>query len=374
MLEYDFKRVAENLFIRVSTGRYYLILKRNGNQIRKSLKTKIRSIANAKLESELAKLGHTKIHKGKQGIPIFKASYEAAIEVAKSENLLAWTIRTLKNHLSLAANSFLGEMRVSDIDETHLIKYLRKRSLDTSGRTANLDLQALRRFFSVAVERGWIWRNPAKEIPAFEHKYAKRHIPTSDDVYKVLSYLRKGHWHTSVDQDRKKAADFLEFLAFSGVRLGGAQTIKWQDVNFEKGYFEVTEKGEKTRRVNLFPQLREFLFKIKKEAGQIFPGPLYCPKKVLDNVFNEEGFENVKRFTFHALRHYFTTECLERGISPPVIAGWLGHADNGILVMKTYGNHIRTKHFESEAQKVYITVSTPENVAASPNIDQCPAV
>ena len=59
----------------------------------------------------------------------------------------------------------------------------------------------------------------------------------------------------------------------------------------------------------------------------------------------------VPRMTHHDLRHLFATCCLESGVDPKTLAEWLGHADGGTLVLRTYG-HVRPDHAFSAAAKV----------------------
>jgi integrase len=344
----QYKRVADNLFIRVSTGNYYLIVKRKSRTIRRTLKTKIKSIAKARLFNELAKIGVSRAF-DKSEVPLFANAYQKAVERAKIERLQPSTVEMHEQHLSVASKT-LGHMKVYEIDEAHLLDYLRKRSTKTSGHTANLDLQSLKRFFNLAIENGWTANDPTERIKTFTHTKKPVHIPTTADLQTVLKWIR-----SSQSDDRQKAGNFVEFLSLSGLRVEGAQTIERDKIFFDKDYMQVTEKGRKVRDVPLFPQLKAFLRKYESHKGLLFPGEgekrPYYPKTLMKNAFKKTG---VKRFSFHSIRHYFATECLERGISPSVIAGWLGHKDNGILVMRTYANHIRRLHFATEAQKVQI--------------------
>jgi integrase len=57
------------------------------------------------------------------------------------------------------------------------------------------------------------------------------------------------------------------------------------------------------------------------------------------------------RLTHHDFRHLFATRCLESGVDPKTLAEWLGHADGGMLVFRTYG-HVRQDHAIAAAAKV----------------------
>jgi integrase len=235
---------------------------------------------------------------------------------------------------------------------------LAERNREYSGKTANLDLTFFRKLFLFAKGRGWRWDNPTDQVEGFKHRTKRIAIPTREEVLSILEWLHRHSDHP----DYPKAADFIEFLALSGCRLHGAQTIKWADIDFERKIFQVTEKFSKTRIVDIFPWLMPFLTARRKTNGLLFPPSGYNPKKSLAMACKKTG---VTRITFHSLRHFFATECLERGISAPTIAGWLGHSDNGILVMRLYGNHLRRQHFAAEAQKLPPVLFSPSVSSSS---------
>jgi integrase/recombinase XerD len=272
------------------------------------------------------------------------------------------TLVGIESHLKVATRK-LGHLKVSQIRPTHIKEYLDGRELERSGRTLQIDVTHLRRVFDLAKERGWIWGSPLASIKAYKANSKKVQIPTTADVQKVLAYLRGPEFVPG--PDGKKAADFIEFLCLSGVRCQGAQTVRWEQIDFDRGVMPVTEKGNKTREVDLFPGLRSWLEARRQPAGLLFPRTHklkrgrpneYNPKKALATACSKT---RVPRFTFHACRHYFATRCLETGISAPTVAGWLGHSDNGILVMRLYGNHLARKHFAKEAERVSIQFASP---------------
>jgi integrase len=71
----------------------------------------------------------------------------------------------------------------------------------------------------------------------------------------------------------------------------------------------------------------------------------------------------IPRFTTHALRHLFGTACLEAGVDVRTVAGWLGHKDNGALLLKVY-SHVRQQHEADMIRKVRFA-SVPTQAAAA---------
>ncbi len=79
-------------------------------------------------------------------------------------------------------------------------------------------------------------------------------IPTKEQFRALVSALRS-------EPRAKEAADFVEFLAYSGLRLGEARAVRWRDVNFELNTLLVTggadgTKNHEVRTVPLFPPLK----------------------------------------------------------------------------------------------------------------------
>ncbi|MCC7518724.1 MAG: site-specific integrase [Verrucomicrobiae bacterium] len=363
----EYTRVAEHLFIRKKTGRYYAVIKKNSRIRRLSLKTKVRDIANARLFDFRLSLGAAPSEVARhKDIPTFPQAVSEVVSLAKkrvvAQKMAAKTLIGIEGHLNKAVER-LGHLRMSKIRPSQLKEYLDSRELECSGRTAQVDMTHLRRVFDLAKERGWIWANPLSQLKRYRANTKKVHVPTTEAVTKVLAYLRGPKCVTGADG--MKAADFIELLCLSGLRCQGARTLRWEHIDFDAGHLTVTEKGNKTREVDLFPGLRAWLEVRRQPEGLLFPkthrlkkgNPTeYCPKKSLITACDQT---KVQRFTFHACRHYFATQCLETGISASTVAGWLGHTDNGILVMRLYGNHLAKQHFATEAVRVRIHFSQP---------------
>lgn len=391
----EYRQVGENLFIRQFTtvkGQrvdlkkkiYYTVITKGKRLFRISLRTDDSAIARAKLVDRKREIGGSTITKRAKDVPLFADAIKFATERAKNiEKNKPWTIVGYNNHLTYAKDR-IGNPQVNRITTAQIRDHLDNRRRTLSHRTVDLDRGYLKRFFDLAIQQGWRWDNPVTAVPRKKktaternEEKNKRHIPADGDVQKVLDYLRSRNCDTnSADFHRRvRAADFVEFLAISGVRCLGAQTVRWEDVNFEKGTIKVTEKFSGSREVNLFPALRAWLEIRKKERGLLFPPDtskitvkgkvhLYNPKKALEAAITATG---VKHFTFHSLRHYFATCALEQNISASTVAGWLGHCDNGVLVLQLYGNHIRAQHFAAEAERLKISFA---NSAATPALSK----
>ena len=59
----------------------------------------------------------------------------------------------------------------------------------------------------------------------------------------------------------------------------------------------------------------------------------------------------MSRMTHHDLRHFFVVTALQAGVDVRTIAEWLGHSDDGALLLRTYGKNT-VEHSEQMARKM----------------------
>ena len=165
------------------------------------------------------------------------------------------------------------------------------------------------------------------------------------------------------------AADMIEFLAYSGLRIGEAREVRRRDINIEQNSIRITggetgTKNHRERTIRIYPNLRKLLDRIFSrnpalEAGSRIFG-IRTPRKALDLACARLGFPH---FSVHSLRHFFATNALETGANYKTIADWLNHSDGGILVARTYG-HLRQEFSEEAAKK--LTFQAVEAESAMP--------
>jgi integrase len=175
-------------------------------------------------------------------------------------------------------------------------------------------------------------------------------IPSQPEFAQLVAKLRL------YDVRAVEAANLVEVLAYSGMRLAEATAITWSDVDFDQGRFTVTggelgTKNHEARVVPLFPAFQAFLAKLRQERKP----------KPTDRVIGIDNAKTAMRsactacglpdFTHHCMRHYFVSNAIEAGVDFKTIAGWVGHKDGGLLVAKTYG-HLRDTHSFEMAKRM----------------------
>jgi len=346
--EQTLSRIADNLYRSNVTNTIYGIFTVNGRQLRKSLKTSNKEIARKRLEkfraeileadtkrrdAELSSLSFTEVA-GR-----WLQSVEAAIAPRTAENC-RWCIKALANHFPYN----LATITSADVDIWSV-----RRSRETEPSTFNKETAILRRVLAFAIERGAILRNPAAHLKHRRVPKPRIAVPTREQFHLLLAELRR-------DYRSQGAGDLVEFLAASGCRLGEAVSIRWRDVDFQRGTLTIgangkTKNGE-ARTVPLFPPLRAFLEALRSRNADAEPDATLLPiknaKVAITNACRRLG---LPVFSHHKFRHLFCTTALESGVPPHVIAAWAGHKDGGQLVCRTYG-HVRSEASELFAQKV----------------------
>jgi len=150
-------------------------------------------------------------------------------------------------------------------------------------------------------------------------------------------------------------ADMVQLLAYSGVRLNEAVSLRWRHVDSVNG--RLTVPGTKTetsfRTVPLFPALAALLAEIRARRGveESVESPILGVKECKSALRSACKAVGVKAITHHDLRHFFATTCIESDVDIPTVSRWLGHNDGGALAVRVYG-HLRQEHSQVQAARV----------------------
>jgi integrase len=342
-------KVAECLY-RNNHGTYFALIKLRGKQIKRSLKTEDSALARRRL-AEL----RTKVHGlvGEEKSMTFDHLAERWLETKRTElRISSWSrlqsvIRALK--------PFFTGFLVRSVGQTQIEAWKAKRGAAVGPRSFNYEREVLLRLFEYARKTlRIILENPALEIKKRKTGKHELTIPTKQQFRILVERLRTA-------PRAEEAADFVEFLGYSGLRLGEATQVRWRDVKFDADALLVTggEQGTKNhevRTIPLFPPLRRLLERLADAGPQSGNDRLFSfdtARKALHTACQKAGLPN---FGHHAMRHFFCSNAIEAGCDFKVIAGWLGHKDGGVLVAMTYG-HLRNEHSVAMAKKMTFSLN-----------------
>ncbi len=195
-------------------------------------------------------------------------------------------------------------------------------------------------FLRWAVRKKWIPHNPLQDVrlakPAFQPKYA----PPPSAINALL------------EAAPKRLRTIFYVLAFTGMRSGELQLLRFGDVDLANNWIRVQSLKAKmtrirpVRKVPIHPRLHPFL-KAHLRTRKLDPArPLFCAtasRKYPDgnHVINTKHLnEDAKRiaaaaglpvgrskdgFVIHSFRHGFETAAINSNIPQRVVDAWLGH-------------------------------------------------
>jgi integrase len=193
----------------------------------------------------------------------------------------------------------------------------------------------------------------AKILPRKSPPHPDAKIPTPelfDQLLAALDTCQQGH-----------AGLLVRLLAHTGMRINEARQVKWEDVRDDHLYLRAgTTKNGKPRCVPFIRGTREVLRAYRRvSTGEFVVTQLDC-RRAMRYACRLLGCH---QFSHHTFRHYFATRCIVSGVDIPTVAKWLGHTDNGVLLLKTYC-HLLDEHSRAMAERVKLggELAAPEDI------------
>jgi integrase len=359
------KTKTQHLIRYLPKGTFYAYFKVGGKPFRKSLRTDVYSVAKLRLRDELAEqheLAEASINQaaGRLTFSDVVEQYRARIE---SEPRL----KPASRHYRLMTVDFIVKTwpatlakKIGKITHRECVDWLRRYQTKYAPSVVNNSIGTLRAIFNEAIECGARFSNPAtrlKRVPVRQHPLA---LPTRGQFLDFVEAIR-----TAGAPQSKDCADFVCFLAYSGLRKGEAKFVTWSDVDFENGEIIVRgdpltgTKNNEIRRVPMIPELRDMLAELRDARRVEKPSErVLCVNEAEKSMRAAADKIGIARPRHHDLRHLFASTCIESGVDIPTVSRWLGHKDGGGLAMKVYG-HLRREHSSAQAQRVRF--ASPEN-------------
>jgi integrase len=232
-----------------------------------------------------------------------------------------------------------------------------------SAQVFNNTVNTLRRVLELAgVTRD---ENKAYDIGRLDIVEKQIRLPRPEQFDRIIEAIE-----TSGAAQAKDCANLARFLAFTGCRIAEAKQAVWGDVNWQDNTLQIhsvkvrgSHDGSVTRMLPMNPALRQLLEKMS-EGKQPEPSSHICQvfecQKSLDRACKLAG---CKRLVHHDLRHYFVTKCLQAGVGVFTLAKWIGHRDNGKLLLKVYA-HLQAEHSQQQAELVQFGAAPMKQLAA----------
>ncbi len=272
------------------------------------------------------------------------------------------TLESYRNTLRLHLLPTFGGMKLRQLHKGWVKAFLAKKLASGLSRNSVRIIHAtLRALLNAAVDDGVLLSNPADRLGR-QLRLAKPPKARQEEIKAMTQDQLSAFLAKTVDIDRRFYPLFL-LLARSGLRIGEALAVKWEDLNFvdreirlvrafSGGRIETPKSGH-GRTVDMSQQLAKALLRLQTErkAERLRRGWKDMPAWVfysqagtpLDLSKVEKAFKRVLKaaglplhFTPHSLRHSFASFLLRQGESPAYVQRQLGHASIQLTV-DTYG-------------------------------------
>lgn len=344
----SFVKVAECLYRYTASGGYYALMKRGGKQIRRSLRTHDRKLAERRLADLRRQADRIDPNKGKALIRFEEMAGQWLDSIASG--LKESSGRRRGTSIAQLRKYFNG-VNLRAITRRDCENWAKGRSTGIAASTFNNERESLIAIFDYAEGEGVILDNPARHLKRRRQGRRELVIPSKEQYRKLIVTMR------AMDIRYQRAADLVELLACSGMRKGEANAFRWRDIDWGRGLFVVSggKRGTKNlhvRHVPLFPVLSALLERLQTSHPEADQDALVVPgqsaKKAIDAACQAA---ELPHFNHHSMRHYFVSNCIEAGVDFKTIAAWVGHSDGGVLVAQTYG-HLRDTHSFEMAQRI----------------------
>ena len=170
--------------------------------------------------------------------------------------------------------------------------------------------------FSTWRHRRYGIENPVDKIPKIREGTGNPRVLTEQEYKTIVDYAK------GIDKD------IIRFLGNTGLRREEFRQLKWENVDPTLKFIRITGKGDKTRIVPLNSHCKEILLKYKRQDDK----PLQIAAKfsgiqgaswLCKKLSRKTG---IKQFGVHAIRHYFATELIRKGVSIYKVSRLLGHS------------------------------------------------
>lgn len=273
---------------------------------------------------------------------------------------------TYKNRLNTIEKhfKFFYRKKVNEIEPIHVQTWQLKLAKDYSPNYVRIIQGMLSLAFDRAIILGLAKKNPARMVGNIKSKKVKVDFWTLEEFQKVISLLYKGDYY-----------EHYLFICFwllftTGLRIGEAAALQWEDIDFESGIISVT-------KTLYYKSMNEYTFVDPKTSASIrtvvidkdtireLKDWMEVQKKVLKDcnfvlsysgiptskhtlpraLEKLAGLAGVHRIKIHALRHSHVALLISMVVNPLIVKDRLGH-EKIQTTLGTYGHLYPNSNFE----------------------------
>jgi integrase len=350
-----FQKVGPCLY-RYKDGTYYARFKSGGKEIRCSLRTADRKLAERNLAEKKKQQSQIDPAKSKTTLAELCDTYLKTVQHQKPKTVerKTYIVKRIKDEWPGGSRVQVNKIKLTDVS-----LWLAQYKFGPVSR--NLHLACIKEIFEMAIGDRIIVDSPAAKLKKVKTDKPIRKNPTFEQFQAIVESIRSQRFN---GHDADESADFVEFLGLAGLGQAEASALEWPDIDWQRE--QVTTFRHKTKSgfaIPLYPQLRPLLIKRyakREDEGRVFR--INNAKKAIAAACKRL---KLPPFSHRSFRRMFITRAIERGVDIKVIAEWQGHKDGGKLILDTY-SHVNRAHSHRMAQ--LMTNVEPENVVTMKGI------
>jgi len=217
---------------------------------------------------------------------------------------------------------YFGNYVLSKITTEMIEEYKAKRLEDgLKNSSVNRELSCLRKIFNLALDWSYLSESPMRKVKSLSEKGSMRERILAED--EEVRLLEAAALHLK---------PIIMVALYTGFRKGAVLSLKWQNVDFEKGEIRTTQsKTGAGRAVPMNSTVMSLLYDLKSQNGYseyVFTNPeTGKPFVDIKNAFlgacERAGIEDLH---FHDLRHTFGSRLVRNGANINLVKELMGHA------------------------------------------------
>ena len=277
------------------------------------------------------------------------------------ETKKASTVKTDKGRINAHIRPLLGKKKISAVTRQDIERFLsdvakgktardkrtaKGRSIVTGGKgTATRTARLLGGIFTYAVNQGYLEANPRKGVKLYKDGSKDRFL-NRDEIDRLLQILEEAEtiglpWELREDaktKHRPKEENLREVLSphvtgairlllLTGCRLREILHLRWEEVDFERGFLLLPDSKTGRKTVYLSDVAVEVLRDIPRVSAYVIAGsqqdkPRSDLKRPWQRITRHAQLENLR---LHDLRHTFASIAVEQNMSLYMVGKLLGH-------------------------------------------------
>ena len=243
---------------------------------------------------------------------------------------------------------FIGDVDVKSLNEEAMMKFRLESTKEYKEENTAAFIRHLSTMFNWAVQNNLMDKNPVTKDVRFKPKSKPKRGFSKQDLYRLFEYL----WRHNRD-----LYYLCGILIRTGLRVGDALNLKWEDVDFQNGL--LYHSNSKKRGYDVFPLtkgLENFLRSIPRNYD-----PYILRWRNVDRA--GQAYQTVKRnlelhkdLTMHGLKRTYATLLAEAGVPPSAIQK-LAHHEDYQTTLRHYTSHER-EYLKNQASAIDSTLGS----------------